>query len=90
MSIVKKKKTMGRKSRPKVKKKSAKYLIPKDTRIDYKDLSLMQKYLTDRGKLLSRRVTGVTTRQQRELVIAVKRARYLALLPVGSSKKRFT
>lgn len=61
--------------------------MPKDADINYKNVSLLQKYLNDRGKILSKRITGVTSKHQRALVSAIKRARFLALLPVGGVKK---
>ena len=49
--------------------------------LDYKDVELLSKFLTEQGKILPRRVTGLTTKQQTKLTKAVKRARILALLP---------
>lgn len=49
--------------------------------IDYKDVDLLRRFITERGKVLPRRVTGLTAKQQRRLTVAVKRARLLALLP---------
>jgi len=49
--------------------------------IDYKDVDLLKKFLTERGKILPRRLTGLTAKQQRDLTNAVKRARIVALLP---------
>ena len=49
--------------------------------IDYKDVDLLKKFITDRGKILPRRLTGLTAKQQRDLTTAVKRARIIALLP---------
>ncbi len=49
--------------------------------IDYKDVDLLRKFITERGKILPRRITGLTARQQRDLAVAIKRARILALLP---------
>jgi small subunit ribosomal protein S18 len=49
--------------------------------IDYKDLTLMRRFLSDRGKTRSRRVTGLSRKHQQQLALAVKRARELALLP---------
>jgi len=49
--------------------------------IDYKDSELLKKFITERGKLLPRRMTGLTARQQRDLTNSVKRARIMALLP---------
>ena len=49
--------------------------------IDYKDVDLLKKLITERGKILARRLTGLTAQQQRDLTNAVKRARIMALLP---------
>ena len=49
--------------------------------IDYKDVDLLKKFITERGKILPRRLTGLTAKQQRGLTNAVKRARIVALLP---------
>jgi small subunit ribosomal protein S18 len=49
--------------------------------IDYKDVDLLRKFVTERGKILPRRITGLTSKQQRDLTLAIKRARILALLP---------
>ena len=49
--------------------------------IDYKDVDLLKKFITERGKILPRRLTGLTAKQQRDLTYAVKRARIVALLP---------
>ncbi len=55
--------------------------IPPKDKIDYKDVDLLKKYITERGKILPRRVTGLTAKQQRDLTVAIKRARIMALLP---------
>jgi small subunit ribosomal protein S18 len=49
--------------------------------IDYKDTELLRKFITERGKILPRRITGLTSKQQRDLTEAVKRSRLMALLP---------
>jgi len=49
--------------------------------IDYKDVDLLKKFITERGKILPRRLTGLTAKQQRDLTTAVKRARIVAMLP---------
>jgi small subunit ribosomal protein S18 len=49
--------------------------------IDYKDLDLLKEYVTETGKIVPSRITGTSARYQRQLARAVKRARYLALLP---------
>ena len=49
--------------------------------IDYKDTETLKRYLNEQGKLLPRRVTGVSAKSQRQLTVAVKRARHMALLP---------
>ena len=50
-------------------------------RIDYKDTKLLQRYISERGKIVPSRITAVSAKKQRELSRAIKRARYLALLP---------
>ncbi|MFH0521056.1 30S ribosomal protein S18 [Streptomyces sp. M41] len=54
------------------------------TYVDYKDTELLRKFISDRGKIRSRRVTRVTVRQQRQLSRAIKNAREMALLPYGT------
>lgn len=49
--------------------------------IDYKDVQLLRKFMTDRGKIKPRRVTGVCAQDQHKLAVAIKRAREMALLP---------
>ncbi len=55
--------------------------IKPDEPIDYKDVDLLRKFITERGKILPRRITGLTAKQQRDLTLAIKRARLVALLP---------
>jgi len=50
-------------------------------KIDYKDVRLLQRYISERGKIVPSRITAVSTKKQRELARAIKRARFLALLP---------
>ncbi|MFF8610277.1 30S ribosomal protein S18 [Streptomyces sp. NPDC015346] len=54
------------------------------TYIDYKDTDLLRKFISDRGKIRSRRVTRVSAQQQRQIARAVKNAREMALLPYSS------
>lgn len=54
------------------------------TYVDYKDTELLRKFISDRGKIRSRRVTRVTSQQQRQLARAIKNAREMALLPYGT------
>ncbi|AIJ15073.1 30S ribosomal protein S18 [Streptomyces violaceoruber] len=54
------------------------------TYVDYKDTELLRKFVSDRGKIRSRRVTRVTSQQQRQLARAIKNAREMALLPYGT------
>jgi small subunit ribosomal protein S18 len=51
------------------------------THIDYKDIDLLKKFISERGKILPRRVTGTNAKYQRKLTRAIKRARLMALLP---------
>ena len=56
-------------------------------KVDYKDVNVLRKFISDRGKIRARRVTGVTVQQQREIARAVKNAREMALLPYSSSAR---
>lgn len=53
--------------------------------IDYKDVALLRKFISDRGKIRARRVTGVTVQQQRKIAQAIKNSREMALLPYSGS-----
>jgi small subunit ribosomal protein S18 len=57
------------------------------TYIDFKDTALLRKFISDRGKIRARRVTGVTSQQQRQIARAVKNAREMALLPYTSQSR---
>ena len=59
--------------------------ISLNQKIDYKDIDLLTLFVTDQGKILPRRATGVTLQQQRKLAKAIKRARILALFPFVAS-----
>jgi len=56
-------------------------IISIEQKIDYKDIDLLKLFVTEQGKILPRRATGVTVQQQRKIAKAIKRARALALLP---------
>ena len=56
-------------------------------KINYKDIDLLSLFLTEQGKILPRRVTGITVQQQRKLTKAIKRARILSLLPFVASNE---
>ncbi|MCM3609633.1 MULTISPECIES: 30S ribosomal protein S18 [Caryophanaceae] len=57
------------------------------THIDYKDTDLLKKFISERGKILPRRVTGTSAKWQRKLTIAIKRARIMALLPFVAEER---
>lgn len=63
------------------KRKFCRFCADKISFIDYKDLKGLRSYMTERGKILTRKMTGTCAAHQRELTTAVKRARYIALLP---------
>ncbi len=71
----------------KPKKKVCAFCKEGATRIDYKDVPLLRKYISDRGKIRARRVTGNCTRHQRDIAMAVKNAREVALLPYTSTAR---
>ena len=63
------------------KKRVCQFCADKSTKIDYKNVQKLEKYVTERGKILPRRITGTSARHQRILTTAIKRARHLALIP---------
>ena len=63
------------------KKKVCSFCVDKIQHIDYKDIPRLRRYLSERGKIVPRRVTGACAHHQRKLTIAIKRARHLAFLP---------
>lgn len=63
------------------KRKFCKFCVEKTASINYKDIKILKAYLTERGKIITRRITGVCAKHQRELTTAIKRARHIALLP---------
>lgn len=67
------------------KKKPNPLKAAKISEIDYKDVALLRKFVSDRGKIRSRRITGVNIQEQRKISQAVKNAREMALLPYATS-----
>ncbi len=63
------------------KKKVCQFCADKNKEVDYKDVEMLKKYITERGKILPKRVTGTCSVHQRDVTNAVKRARIVALLP---------
>lgn len=63
------------------KKRVCSFCLDKVEKIDYKDIQRLKKYMTERGKILPRRISGNCAKHQRQLTVAIKRARNLALLP---------
>jgi small subunit ribosomal protein S18 len=70
----------GKPLRP-VKKKANPLHAKRITEIDWKDTSLLRQFISDRGKIRARRVTGLTPQQQRRVAVAIRNAREMALLP---------
>lgn len=62
-------------------RKSCPFSAPGAPKIDYKDTRLLGRFISERGKIVPSRITAVSAKKQRELAIAIKRARFLALLP---------
>ena len=65
-------------------KKVCSFCVDRIDHIDYKDVPRLRKYMSERAKIIPRRVTGTCAFHQRELTVAIKRARHVALLPYGS------
>ena len=62
-------------------KKVCVFCVDKNVEIDYKDVNKLKRYVSERGKILPRRITGNCAKHQRALTVAIKRARHLALMP---------
>ena len=62
-------------------RKTCPFTGPNAPKIDYKDVKLLQRYISERGKMVPSRITAVSTKKQRVLAQAIKRARFLGLLP---------
>jgi small subunit ribosomal protein S18 len=69
------------KKRPVGRRKQCKFCADDTIKIDYKDASLLKYFITDRGKLVPRRLTGNCAKHQRAIAVAVNRARMIALMP---------
>ena len=65
----------------KKRKKVCNFCVEKSESIDFKDVAKLRKYVSERSKILTRRITGTCAKHQRELTLAIKRARHIALLP---------
>ena len=72
---------MINKKRGRRKKKVCAFCVDKATSIDYKDVAKLRRFISERGKILPRRITGNCAKHQRLLTTAVKRARHVAILP---------
>ena len=71
----------GPRRRPVHRRKKVRVFCGKDNVIDYKDTAKLKKYVSERGKILPRRITGNCAKHQRALTVAIKRARHVALMP---------
>jgi len=70
-----------RPQRRKPRKKSCQFCVDKVTDIDYKDVAKLRRFLSERAKIVPRRMSGNCAKHQRQMTIAIKRARIIALLP---------
>lgn len=79
---------VGRRRYPPSQRRSCFFCMEKIKEIDYKDADFLRRFLTDRGKIKARRKTAICARHQRQLAVAIKRARHLALLPFTTEHLR--
>lgn len=68
-------------------RKFCRFTVEGITHIDYKDVELLKQYISENGKITPSRITGTSTKYQRQLAVAIKQARYLALLPYTDNHK---
>ena len=76
----------ARREKP-IKKKSNPLKAARVSNIDYKDTATLRKFISERGKIRARRVTGLSVQEQRQVAIAIKNAREVALLPYASTAR---
>ena len=81
LTIEAKDRTLNEEKRRTQKKKVCVFCGKENNEIDYKDVAKLRKYVSERGKILPRRITGNCAKHQRALTVAVKRARHLSLMP---------
>ncbi len=74
----------GRPGGRRPRKKVCAFCVDKVEHIDYKDVAKLRRYMSERAKIVPRRVTGTCARHQRQLTVAIKRARHVALMPYVS------
>lgn len=74
----------GRPGARRPRKKVCAFCVDKADNIDFKDIAKLRRFMSERSKIVPRRVTGTCARHQRELTVAIKRARHIALLPYVS------
>lgn len=77
---------LGLRRRGRGRKRAPSFTAEPDFEFDYKDPQQLRFFITERGKVVPRRISGLTARQQRELTVAIKRARNIALLPFTAVK----
>jgi small subunit ribosomal protein S18 len=71
-------------SRPEIRRRNCYFCREKIDEVDYKNAAQLRRYISEKGKIRSRRITGACRRHQRQLAVAIKRAREMALLPYVS------
>ncbi len=74
-------KDMQKSFKPRKRKKVCAFCADKIEHIDYKDVPRLRKFVSERSKILPRRITGTCAKHQRQLTVAIKRARHIAILP---------
>ena len=77
----------ARRRRSRSRRANVRFLLQKGQAIDYKDTQLLRTYISERGKIRARRVTGNCVQHQRDVAIAVKNAREVALLPFSATSR---
>lgn len=77
--------TPGKRKRSFIKRKTCRFCVDDNLKIDYKDARSLKYFITERGKIIPRRISGNCARHQRILTEAIKRARNIALLPVTAA-----
>lgn len=84
MTVAERQERENHRANRKARRKVCNFCVDKVEHIDYKDIAKLRRFISERAKILPRRVTGTCAHHQRALTIAIKRARHLALLPFSN------
>lgn len=86
--MIKQKRTKQEPVRSRKQRRKSYKFLDEGGAIDYKDVQFLEQFITERGRIVPRRITGLTAKQQRHIALAIKRARIMALIPFSATQQR--